>query len=167
VYQICRSLGDASTIDRNQGTCGKCGRSKLVNKSSLGADVPGKLSERPPISDDRDKRINDIHYQLTLLLQKLKPVPKHVGPNEHINQLLQENTIPNHVATLMHCARKLRNDFTKERIHFRIPSFWPSKRTGRRFGSGVRDAIESKADGDQIFLRGGCSAWRLQSIWRD
>lgn len=118
VNQICRALRDSKVIERRHGTCGNCEKTMLVNKSlAVGSRSPQKLdSYANPI--DRDKRINDIHHQLNQLLRRLKPLPKYTGLNDHINQLLQENLIPNYVATLMHAVRKLRNDFIKERVHF-------------------------------------------------
>jgi len=120
VYQICRTLGDARAIERKHGTCGNCERGKLVNNVSQVGKQP---EPPPPPPPDKDKTINDIHHQLTQLLQKLKPQPRHVSLNDQINQLLQENQVPNYIATLMHTIRKLRNDFTKERIVFSEPVF--------------------------------------------
>jgi hypothetical protein len=65
VNQICRPLADAGTIERNHGPCGNCGGSKLVNRSLLWSQKPEKPPELPTFSNDRDRRINDIYYELT------------------------------------------------------------------------------------------------------
>jgi|SRR5262249_4082492 len=119
VNQICRPLSDAKTIERFSGKCEKCGKPKLINKRLIAASISPK-KPTVAVASDLDKRINDIHYELEQLLRKIKALPRGTSLNDYIHQLSRDGYIPNHIATLMHAVRRLRNDFAKERVNFTI-----------------------------------------------
>jgi hypothetical protein len=109
VNQICRPLSEAKKIERFRGECDKCKGSKLVNRC---------LSRRtqPTPTTDRDKRVNDILFELERTLKKIKQFPEHKDLNDYILELTRQDYLPNRITGMMHAIRKLRNDFIKKRI---------------------------------------------------
>jgi hypothetical protein len=72
---------------------------------------------------DRDKRINDILFELRKLLEAKKRMPFSTDLYDYINELSRQGDVPGRIAGLMHAVRRMRNEFTKGRVELSDAEF--------------------------------------------
>jgi hypothetical protein len=78
---------------------------------------------QPPGSIDRDKRVNDILFQLEQILKKKRLLAPGTDLYGYINELSRQGDVPSRIAGLMHAIRRMRNEFTKKRVELTDAEF--------------------------------------------